>query len=390
MLSRFFSDRNPRPVEPATLTRKLKAKAQQLGFELAGACPAVAPPGMDRFRQWLASGHAGQMHYLAERTGAYEHPRHVLESVRSLLMLAVNYRTREASNTQTGQGRVSRYAWGADYHEVVRRRLHELADFHRELTPGARVRGVIDTAPLLEREFAHLAGLGWIGKNTLLLHRQLGSWFFLAAVLTTETLAYDPPQEAGHCGTCRACLDACPTGALIEPYQLDARRCISYLTIELGEAIPAELRRPMGDWLFGCDICQEVCPWNRRSPASLEEAFRPAEGMDPVELCALFYLDDESFRRRFRATPLWRPRRRGLLRNAAIVLGNRPAPSATAALIHGLNDVEPLVRGACAWALKRYDSQEAQAALADRAVIEDDADVRRDLLCPTPSGYLPP
>ncbi len=174
----------------------------------------------------------------------------MLDGARSLLMLAVAYRTEEPAAPAAGQGMIARYAWGTDYHEVIRQRLHDLADFHRQLTPGAEVRGVVDTAPLMEREFAELAGLGWVGKNTLLLNRRLGSWLLLAALLTSETLAYDEPVTAGHCGTCRACIDACPTGAIVEPYRLDARRCISYMTIELREPIPAEERGAIGQRIF--------------------------------------------------------------------------------------------------------------------------------------------
>jgi len=172
-------------------------------------------------------------------------------------MLGLTYRTEELASAPPGKGVISRYAWGADYHQVVRAKLHALADLHRDLCPRAEVRGVVDTAPLLERQYAQLAGLGWIGKNTLLLNREHGSWFFLAALLTTEVLCYDEPQGRDFCGTCRACLDACPTGALVGPHQLDARRCISYLTIELRGPVPRELREGVGDWLFGCDVCQE-------------------------------------------------------------------------------------------------------------------------------------
>jgi epoxyqueuosine reductase len=293
------------------------------------------------------------MDYLGERLEAYEHPRHVLDGARSLLVLAAAYRTAEPHAPGPGQGRVSRYAWGADYHRLIRTRLHRLADFHRQLVPQAAVRGVIDTAPLLERDFAQLAGLGWIGKNTLLLNRQLGSLFFLAVLLTTEELVYDEPFVADHCGTCRACLDACPTQALVEPYRLDARRCISYLTIELREAIPEELRTGVGAWLFGCDVCQEVCPWNRRAPLATEPGFEPLEGMNPVELAALFDLDEAGFRARFGRTPLARPKRAGILRNAAIVLGNRRDRAALPALEKGLEDANSVVREACAWAIQR-------------------------------------
>ena len=238
---------------------------------------------------------------------------------------------------------------------------------------------MVDTAPLLEREFAELAGLGWIGKNTLLLNRHEGSWFFLAALLTDIELEYDSARETDHCGTCRACLDACPTSAFPQPYVLDASRCISYLTIELREAIPRELRSGVGEWLFGCDVCQEVCPWNSRAPLSRQAAFGPREGSNPMDVIALFDLDEAAFRKRFRQTPLWRPRRRGLLRNAAMVLGNRPTAAAVPALIRGLNDDEPLVRGACAWALGKHATAAAARALQERRAVETDAEVLREI-----------
>ncbi len=314
-------------LTPDSLTAALKEEAIRLSFDLAGATPAVTPPGIEHFTRWLADGYAGQMSHLTDWAETYRDPRHVLDGVQSILMLAANYRTVEPVEARSGQGRIARYAWGEDYHDLIRQRLDRLAEFHRRLVPQSRVRGVVDTAPLFERRFAQLAGLGWIGKNTLLLNKQLGSWFVLAALLTSEELQYDKPFEGNHCGTCRACLDACPTGALVEPYRLDARRCISYLTIELRGAVPAELREAVGDRLFGCDVCQEVCPWNRRTPTTTEEGFRPRPGMNPVDLAALFSLDEAAFRRRFRHTPLWRPKRQGILRNAAIVLGNRSHPS---------------------------------------------------------------
>ncbi len=366
-------------LPPADLTATLKAEAQRLGFALAGACPAVEPAGYSRLTEWLAAGMAGEMQFFDKRLDAYRHPSGVLAGARSLLMLALEYRTVEPTAAGAGQGRVSRYAWGTDYHEVIHRKLDRLKARFDELCPGAMARGVVDTAPLLETEFAVLAGLGWVGKHTLLLNKQRGSWFFLAALITDQELAYDEPHLSDHCGSCRACIDACPTQAIVAPYQLDSRRCIAYLTIELREAIPPELRPGMLDWVYGCDICQEVCPWNQRAPETSATEFLPRAGMNPLNLHELFFWDDAQFRGQFRDTPLWRPRRRGLLRNAAIALGNQRDPASVPALTRGLNDAEPLVRGACAWALGEIGGDQAQRALRERATFEPDTAVNEEI-----------
>lgn len=367
-------------MAPDSLTDLLKQEAKRLGFDLVGATPAVTPEGFRRFEQWIEAGYAGEMHYLPDRLDAYRHPRHVLDGARSVLMLGTNYRTDEAAKHAPGQGRVSRYAWGTrDYHDVIHDRLRRLRRFLEDLVPGAAVRGVVDTAPLLEREFAQLAGLGWIGKNTLLLNRQVGSWILLAALLTDQELAYDAPHVADHCGTCRACLDACPTSAFPQPYVLDATRCISYLTIELRGMATAELREGIGDWLFGCDVCQDVCPWNRGALQSNEPSFAPAPAANPVELAELFDLNDEQFRERFRRTPLWRAKRRGILRNAAFVLGNQRTADSIDALARGLDDHEPLVRQACAWALGRFPDRNTHQTLSERLTVEDDPQVREEI-----------
>lgn len=311
-------------MAPENITASLKTEALRLGFDLAGVCRAVAPPGIERFRRWLAAGHAGTMSYMADRAAAYEHPRHVLARARSVLMLGVNYRTEEPALLGGGQARISRYAWGAvDYHDYVRQRLHVLADFHRRLTPAAEVRGVVDTAPLLEREFAQMAGLGWIGKNTMLINRRFGSWTFLAALLTSEELDADQPTDNAPCETCTACLDACPTGALTGPFQLDARRCLSYLTIEHKGPVSEDLRCRPGGQLFGCDACQEACAWNRGTPSATGSAllaFQPAPNANPIELADLFAMDEATFRAKFRKTPLWRAQRDRILENAAYAL----------------------------------------------------------------------
>ncbi len=320
-------------MPPADLTRALKQHALSLGFDLAGTCPAVQPAAWQSFRDWLDAGFSGQMSYLVRHAEARRDPQSILPRARSVLVLAVNYRTVTPIAAGPGQGSVSRYAWGSDYHKTIRERLRSLGQLHRRLTPNERSRGVVDTAPLLEREFARLAGLGWIGKNTLLINRQHGSWLFLAALLTTAELTYDQPCETERCHNCRACLDACPTGALVEPYRLDARRCISYLSMEHTGDIAPELRQAFGSRLFGCDACQEACPHNKSTPCSSAPAFQPRDGMNPVDLNDLKLLDRAAFLARFGDTSLaWAGQER-LLRNAAVIESIRrttrsvPAPS---------------------------------------------------------------
>ena len=378
----------PSPLQTDALTQSLKDYAQSLGFDLAGVC-RPDNPAIERFQKWLENGYAGEMHYLPERVEAYAHPDSILKDTRSLLMLTYNYPsqslsieidTEDPSNTASGYGRVSRYASGErDYHDVVHKRLKLLAKFCREQIDGCSVRGVIDTAPLLERDYAVLAGIGWQGKNTLLLNKRRGSSFFLAALLLDVELSYDPPHESQHCGTCRACLDVCPTDAFPQPFVLDARKCISYLTIELRGPIPPELRPGMQNWVFGCDLCQDVCPWNRHASDSFDDSFLPRQDLTPLELTSLFDLTDEQFRERFRRTPLWRTGRKGLLRNAAIALGNQPNEQHVPALNKGLNDVEPLIRGAAAWALGRHGSTSAVEALNARLMQETDSLVKQEI-----------
>ena len=385
-------------MEPNRLTAELKSEARRLGFELVGACAAARPAGFERFSAWLASGRAAGMDYLANHAQAREHPQRVLEAARSILMLGMSYRTAQPRPPQAGQAAVARYAWGRDYHEIIQQRLRALRRFHEELTPGAAVRGVVDTAPLLEREFAYNAGLGWFGRNSLLLDERLGSYFFLSALLTSEELEHDVPQT-NRCGTCRACIDACPSGALGEDSMVDARRCLSYLTIEHRGSIPSQFRPAVGNRAFGCDACQEVCPWNRpsdKTPSATAEAeLFPAQGMNPLELAELFALDEEGFRKRFRGTPLGRAKRQGILRNAALVLGNQATLRVTKTLLKtlavGINDDEPVVRSACAWALGRcqYDEgqcDEAAAVLGRRLEQEGDAEVANEIRLALASG----
>ncbi len=339
-----------------TLEVRLKAKAHALGFELVGIAAAVRADGFESLRDWLTRGFAGAMGYMERQGEARRHPASILPEVQSVVMVGMNYKPAE-ERVSSAQGKVARYARGADYHDVLRERLNVLLAWLQAERCGCRGRGVVDTAPLLERDFARRAGLGWFGKNTMLLNKRLGSYFFLGALLTDLVLQADGPHETSHCGTCTACLDACPTAAFPAPGVLDARRCISYLTIELRDNVPEELREGAGDWIFGCDICQEVCPWNRKAPPGIEpllQARPELEALDPVELLSL---SEDDFRQRFRGTALMRTRRRGLLRNAALVLGNTGDVAALPSLRRALQDVEPLVREAAVWAIARIEER---------------------------------
>jgi epoxyqueuosine reductase len=358
----------------------VKAEALRIGFDLVGIAPAVAPGGLEDFHDWLRQGYDGEMAWLSRREAAYEHPRSVLAGVRSVIMLALNYRTYEPAAPCPGTGRVSRYAWSdADYHAVARQRLSQLADFLHERSPGCRTRAVIDSAPMLERDFARAAGLGWFGKNTMLIDKRQGSWIFLAGLLTDAEIEPDAPHNTSHCGTCTRCLDACPTDAFPEPYVLDSRKCIAYLTIELKGPIPESLRSGVGDWLFGCDICQDVCPWNRKSPRKDDPAFRPRGDLNPADLARILELDDAGFHNEFGDNALARPGRAGLLRNAAIVLGNQRDPAAVPALERALGDSDPVVRGAAAWALGQIGGERVIEALKSQLGVEDNATVRAEI-----------
>ncbi len=269
-------------------------------------------------------------------------------------MLALPYRSMEPSAAKSDCGQVARYAVGElDYHDVIHERLKHLKAWLQQASPGALVRGVVDTAPLLEREFAEAAGLGWVGKNTLLLNRTWGSYFFLAALLTDVLLDFDPPQEKGYCGSCTACLDACPTQAFVDPYVLDAKRCLSYLTIEHRGTVDGELAKQFDQWIFGCDVCQEVCPWNRKAMLSDETVFEPRPELAELDLDEMLQMDDSSFRNRFKNTPMWRSKRRGMIRNAILLAVNKRMVHLLPSIQKLLTDEEVVIRDAAAWAMDR-------------------------------------
>jgi epoxyqueuosine reductase len=381
------------------VTEQIAAEARRLGFDLVGIAPATAPATADRYRAWLEKGFQGTMAYLARPDALARRAdlARIQPGVRSVVVVGANYHTVPLSpelRDDPARGIVASYAWGSDYHDVLLPRLRQLAaSLEAFIGPAtgeaAAHRAYVDTGPILERELGARAGLGFVGKNTNLIHPRLGSWFFLGELLLTIELPVGEPAAAGGtCGRCTRCLEACPTGALVAPYLLDARRCISYLTIELRGPIPHELRPLVGNRIFGCDICQEICPWNRRfARPSPEPAFQPRPGAAGPGLLDLMALDDEGFRQRFRGSPVKRAKRRGLLRNVAVALGNWGSPAATPALARALHDVEPLIRGHAAWALgcvaggdaAHRPGSDALAALEQALTTETDAWVRTEL-----------
>ena len=378
-----------------SLTESIKAEAYALGFDLIGVAPATRALHADAYVSWVDAGYAATMGYMARDVMRRGDPRHVMPGARSVLVVGLSYFVADPPAelwNDPSRGRIARYAWGADYHEVMTPRLRQLADFITHQTQReVRHRAYVDTGPVLERDFAARAGLGFIGKNTCLINPGMGSYLFLGEILVDLELDFDEPAgdsgatlaippgrqsmfnpdgqpspgsnrtggqhgqwRIGTCGACTRCLKACPTHAFPSPYVLDSNRCISYLTIELKSSIPPDLRPLMGNWIFGCDECQSVCPWPRRfaQPTRADYVRFDPEQVAP-KLLDIFALDDQAFRSRFRHTPLWRARRQGLLRNVAVALGNWGAPQAVPALRGALDDPEPLIREHAAWALTR-------------------------------------
>jgi len=364
-------------------------RAKSLRFDGCGVVRAEKFPELERVAQWLAEGYSGEMKYLADPRRS--DPQSIMPGIQSVIVCLLNYNTRLPLSTDSSaqhgdedpHGWISRYAWGDDYHEVLLVRLNKLVSFLRQrFQEPFEARAYVDTGPVHERVLAKYAGLGWLGKNTLLLNEKLGSFFFLGVILTTLNL--EPALAAGEmpqpdlCGNCRQCLDACPTQAFVEPYVLDARKCISYLTIELRGSIPEEFRAPMGHHVFGCDICQDVCPWNQRAPFAAAQEFQPRalavsqivrmQSPPSPEGESLFFpklewlagLSEAEFREAFRASPIKRTKWRGLVRNACIALGNSSLKRSTAAHVRIIQllerlagSTEEVIAESAQWALSR-------------------------------------
>jgi epoxyqueuosine reductase len=345
------------------LKAQLVSHVQQVGFDSCRIAACRAPAHETEFREWLREGEHGEMNYMERGEEKRCDPQKVLPGARSIIVLALNYfqgegldtarpravgRRTSARGRAGSKGKIARYAWGDDYHEVIGTKLDEVDQFLRRF--GGQQKCYVDTGPILERDHAAQAGIGWHGKNTMLIDEQLGTWFFLAEILTTLELPADAPVP-DRCGTCVRCIKACPTGAITAPHRLDARRCISYLTIELKGSIPLELRPLIGDRIFGCDDCLDVCPWNRFAQVSHETAFSARPSTVGMSLREYLGLTDEEFRALFRNSPIKRIKRRRLLRNVCVALGNVGSVSDIPALERAAADPEPLVAEHAAWAI---------------------------------------
>jgi len=358
----------------AALRDEIRAKALELGFDACGFTrPDAIPLAAERLRAWLASGAQGEMGWMASRADERGSPRVLWSETRSVVMLGMNYGPSAdplAALAQRDRGAISVYAQGRDYHDVLKGRLKLLAGFMLARAGGGAVKVFVDTAPVMEKPLAEAAGLGWQGKHSNLVSRDFGSWLFLGAIFTDLDLEPDA-READHCGSCRACLDVCPTQAFEAPYRLDARRCISYLTIEHAGPIPEEFRAAIGNRVYGCDDCLAVCPWNKFAKEAREAKLAANASLSAPGLVDLAGLDEGAFRKLFAGTAVKRIGHARFLRNVAIAIGNSGEPALATALAPLLDAVSPLVRGAAVWALGRLMDEEAFSRLARSRLCEE-------------------
>jgi epoxyqueuosine reductase len=404
-------------INPKILTQAVKDEAHRLGFQLVGVTGPDSPPHLDVYEQWLENGNQGGMTWLTTERARQRraNPLMILPECKSILVLGIRYpvpsplprlpmgveRKNESvsfrsegrkgkmgsacsltsGEGQSFEGRIASYAWGDDYHDVIPQRLGAIVAFIEKQTgvdfPN---RWYTDTGPILERELAQRAGLGWIGKNTCLINPKMGSYFLLAEILLGIELEIDEPITTDHCGSCTRCLDACPNSCILPNRTVDSRRCISYLTIEHKGAIPIELRSKLGDWIFGCDVCQQVCPWNQKfSNTTYEAAFSPHAGIPPESLVGELTLTPQEFNRKFKGSPIRRTKRRGYLRNVITSLGNTRGPNAKPALINALRDSEPVIRSHAAWALGKIGGDDVFQVLRQALGVETDPGVKEEI-----------
>lgn len=365
------------------LMRGLRDKAMALGFEDLKVVPAnTIPEAEDRLKAFVAQGYHGDMQWMSETLERRVAPTALWPEAKSVIMLAMNYGPEEdplAHLQAPDTAGISVYARNRDYHDVIKGRLKEIASFLVSRA-GGDVKVFVDTAPVMEKPLAAAAGLGWQGKHTNLVSRSLGSWFFLGSIFTSLDIPVDAP-ERDHCGSCRACLDSCPTNAFPAPYQLDARRCISYLTIEHGGPIPTEFRKPMGNRIYGCDDCLAACPWNKFAMSAREAKLKAREDLKAPALGDLLSLDDQAFRKLFSGSPIKRIGRNRFLRNVLIATGNSGQPAFLAKVTRLLSDDNPLVRGSAVWAFRQLSEEEAFIRTREAHLpAEADDQVRREWL----------
>lgn len=362
-------------MDISTFTHSIKNKAQELGFDLVGISPVGSFPEHQLYKEWLNKGFSGQMKYLERNPEKRENIENVLPGAKSVISCAMNYNTDYPYSTDQNDkknGWISRYAWGDDYHDVIEDKLQILMN-HMSCKSEEEIvsKLYVDTGPVLERTYGKYAGVGWVGKNTCLINQEIGSWIFLGEIITNIELDYDLPVP-DRCGTCTRCIDACPTDAIIDPYVLDSRLCISYLTIELKDKITPELREGISNNIYGCDICQDVCPWNKRAPVSDNPEFQPRENLYSPDLGYISKLSPEQFREKFKGSPIKRTKRRGLLRNVLIAMGNSGnnafVPQATLCL----EDEEPLIRAHAVWALWKLEGVNCKDVLDNHRLKEKD------------------
>jgi len=368
--------------EWVNLGDRIRAAARAVGIDRVGFAAAGDLGQQAGLERWLARSYHGTMAWMARDPGRRRDPRQAAAGARTVVSVAVNYFHPQETGGGPGTGRISRYAWGGDYHSGVKSKLHALLDRLRgdlgRDHPRLDARAYVDTGPVLEKAWAHTAGVGWVGKHSNVITREAGSWLFLGELLLDVEVGPDSPAT-DFCGTCTRCIDACPTGAIIAPTVVDSRRCISYLTIEHRGTISRELRAPMGDWVFGCDVCQDVCPWNKFARPAADRDYAPRPGNAAPRLSELARLDRPAFAERFRGTNVRRPGWAGFLRNVMVALGNWRDPEARPALAAGLDHPEPLVRAHAAWGLGRLGEGPDRRALRRRGAIETDPSVSAEI-----------
>lgn len=337
-----------------SLSDKIKQHARELGFELVGVAPVEPVPELSFYKDWIEAGYAGKMDYLKRNLDKRSDVTEIVPDAKSVIVCAKIYHTDNPLSTEcedASKGWISRYSWGDDYHDVLWQKLGDLTDFIKAESPEELVSKLyVDTGPVVDRVFAKYAGIGWFGKNTCIINQEHGSWFFLGELITNLELDYDEVHP-DRCGTCSRCIEACPTDAILEPYVLDSRRCISYLTIELRDDMPVELREGVGNHVFGCDICQDVCPWNGKATQTADPEFAPREGLFNPDLRALAALDEEAFREKFKKSPVKRSKYPGFLRNVAVAMGNSGDSKYIPVLENLAAHEHPMVTEHARWAL---------------------------------------